>query len=102
MPNTSHHISSQPRQTGTPLHDSLVKIILLLLCGLLFANSVLFYKMWDLEAKLGNKHMDIWLCLLFYINQIIVMIPWIPLKPPKNFAKYKIANNQTSLNIRLA
>ena len=56
MPNASHHISSQPRQTGTPLHDSLVKIILLLLCGLLFANSVLFYKMWDLEAKLGNNY----------------------------------------------
>lgn len=33
--------------------DSLIKIVLLLLSGLLLANSVLFYKMWWLEAKVG-------------------------------------------------
>lgn len=36
------------------ISDSLVKVILILLSGLLLANSVLFYKMWDLEAKLGS------------------------------------------------
>ena len=39
---------------GASISDSLVKVILILLSGLLLANSVLFYKMWDLEAKLGS------------------------------------------------
>jgi len=51
----SSHLTTQLRQSGTSaLNDTLVKFILILLCGLLLANSVLFYKMWDLEAKLGT------------------------------------------------
>ncbi len=34
--------------------DTLVKLILVLLSGLLLANSVLFYKMWSLESQLGT------------------------------------------------
>ena len=51
----SSQLTTQIRQSGTSaLNDTLVKFILILLCGLLLANSVLFYKMWDLEAKLGK------------------------------------------------
>jgi len=51
----SSQLTTQIRQSGTSaLNDTLVKFILILLCGLLLANSVLFYKMWDLEAKLGT------------------------------------------------
>ena len=49
-----HQHQSQHHQSNLQLGDSLIKIILILLCGLLFANSILFYKMWDLEAKLGT------------------------------------------------
>ena len=52
--NQHHQHQSQHHQSNLQLGDSLVKIILILLCGLLFANSILFYKMWDLEAKLGT------------------------------------------------
>ena len=49
---TAPRASASANSTG--ISDSLVKVILILLSGLLLANSVLFYKMWDLEAKLGS------------------------------------------------
>ena len=63
--NPAYHTSNRPAGSGTNanasasaystvISDSLVKVILILLSGLLLANSVLFYKMWDLEAKLGS------------------------------------------------
>jgi len=61
--NPAYHTSNCPAGSGTNanasaystvISDSLVKVILILLSGLLLANSVLFCKMWDLEAKLGS------------------------------------------------
>lgn len=46
---SSHH---EPGSSG-PFSDMLIKIILILLSGLLMANSVLFYKMWELESRLA-------------------------------------------------
>ena len=45
---------SPNQQNSSILSDSLIKIVLILLTGLLLANSVLFYKMWWLEANIGN------------------------------------------------
>ena len=55
--NTNYYTNNRQHTSaigGASLSDSLVKVILILLSGLLLANSVLFYKMWDLEAKLGS------------------------------------------------
>lgn len=54
----ANHYGNTNRNTihtnGSSFSDSVVKIIFMLLTGLLLANSLLFYKMWDLEAKLGT------------------------------------------------
>lgn len=50
---SSHHHAISSTSSGSYFGDSLIKIVLLLLSGLLLANSVLFYKMWMLEAKVG-------------------------------------------------
>ena len=54
--NSNHPRSrSSSLQESTTLNDTLIKIILLLLSGLLLANSLLFYKMWRLEVDLGSS-----------------------------------------------
>ena len=54
--NSNHPRSrSSSLQESATLNDTLIKIILLLLSGLLLANSLLFYKMWRLEVDLGSS-----------------------------------------------
>jgi len=50
----ANNIGSPNQQNSSILSDSLIKIVLILLTGLLLANSVLFYKMWWLEANIGS------------------------------------------------
>ena len=43
---------TQGHSNWSTVNDYLVKFILILLAGLLLANSILFYKLWDLEDRL--------------------------------------------------